>query len=97
VRRYPGPGARWFQFIPRRLYCRECGVELRRAALPLSYVLWALMGALFVLALLFVLGRVSWAPLNQHRAVVPLVWVTLCVPVVLIQARWGTRFLLATQ
>jgi hypothetical protein len=95
VRYYPKPGASWFRFTPEHLYCRNCGVEIRFALLPLGYFLCAVgAGLLGALAAVFALSQRLLIVAAPYSHYLPFWWVVSWLLICLIGGRWGMRITL---
>jgi hypothetical protein len=92
VKYHRKPGTSWLRFTPEHLYCRNCGVEVRRTLLPLGRMALVLMVAWGVAANLAVFTGRSWGSLNGYKALAVILWVPLCVALSFIMAVWGTHY-----
>ena len=90
-------GAGWWRYLPHRLYCRNCGVELRPRRNLFGHLVWVLLGAMLAAALLVTLGIVSVSTLDRYRGFIPAVFPVLCIVLVLAQASWGTSFIASQE
>jgi hypothetical protein len=94
VRYQRQPGTSWLRYAPQHLHCRGCGVEIRAVPTRLGYAIWAVVLGLFGVACLVILSPHSMGGLESYRVVAAVACVLICVPLGLVQARWGTMIVL---
>ena len=97
VRHDQPQGSSWWRYLRHRLYCRNCGAELRPKRNLFGHSVWVLIGSMFVASLLVARGAVSVATLDKYRGFMPAVFPLACIPLLLAQAKWGTSFTVSTK
>jgi len=95
VKYHRKPGTSWLRFTPAHYYCRNCGVEIRPALLPLGHIAWLLMLGLLLVAVLATFSPLSWGIFHRYGFLGFPIWALLTFPLSLIIVFWGTRFRLA--
>ena len=86
--------ASWLRYVPQQLHCRGCGVEIRALPTRLGYGIGAVILGLFGVACFVIFSPHSLGVLQAYRVVAAIGLTLICVPLGLVQARWGTMIVL---
>jgi hypothetical protein len=90
------PGSSWLRFSPELLYCRKCGVELRRTLLPLGRVaLGLIIASIGVITCLAFLSDGPLPSLDRYRKFAVILAIPLYIALSFVVALWGTQYQLA--